>query len=154
MKKGVSHAVLSPGETKNHIVRTKFKRPLNPIQQKGRRIPIALQGMATEIQRLRKQGHIVKLFAIGRRGKKKGKCWFFPHMRRDIFDTPLQYHWIPVVRSITIKPFAVKQMNISSFQTPRRASRYETVFSSKPTVSEFDPNFQYYHLKITNNGSR
>ncbi len=50
------------GKIKNHIVRTKFKRPLRPIQQKGRRIPLALQAkVSTEISRLTKQGHIVKL---------------------------------------------------------------------------------------------
>ena len=40
----------------------KFKKPLQPVQQKGRRIPIALQDkVATEIQRLTSEGRIRKL---------------------------------------------------------------------------------------------
>ncbi len=50
------------GKIKNHIVRTKFKKPLQPTQQKGRRIPLALQNkVAVEIKRLTKEGHIIKL---------------------------------------------------------------------------------------------
>ena len=62
MRKDFPNLFCRQGKIENHIVRTKFKRPLKPIQQKGRRIPIALRGkVATEIQRLRKQGHIMKL---------------------------------------------------------------------------------------------
>ncbi len=50
------------GKIKNHVVRTKFKKPLQATQQKGRRIPIALQEkVADEITRLMKEGHIKKL---------------------------------------------------------------------------------------------
>ncbi len=52
------------GQINNHIVRTKFKTPLNATQQKGRRIPIALQEKVhEEIKRLLKNGHIKKLKA-------------------------------------------------------------------------------------------
>ncbi len=52
------------GQINNHIVRTKFKTPLKATQQKGRRIPIALQDKVhEEIMRLLKNGHIKKLKA-------------------------------------------------------------------------------------------
>ena len=52
------------GLINNHIVRTKFKTPLNATQQKGRRIPIALQDKVhEEIRRLLKNGHIKKVKA-------------------------------------------------------------------------------------------
>ena len=47
---------------KNHIVKTKFEKLFQATQQKGRRIPIALQQkVADEITRLTKEGHIKKL---------------------------------------------------------------------------------------------
>ncbi len=50
------------GRIKNHIVRAKFKKPLQAVQQKGRRVPIALQNkVAEEIRRLTREGHIKKL---------------------------------------------------------------------------------------------
>ena len=50
------------GESKNHTVSTKFKYPLCPIQEKGRRIPIHIQDkVQTELDKLLKEGHIEKL---------------------------------------------------------------------------------------------
>ena len=50
------------GESKNHTVSTKFKYPLCPIQEKGRRIPIHIQDkVQTELEKLLKEGHIKKL---------------------------------------------------------------------------------------------
>ena len=50
------------GESKNHTVSTKFKYPLCPIQEKGRRIPIHIQDkVQTELEKLLKEGHIEKL---------------------------------------------------------------------------------------------
>ncbi len=50
------------GRIKNHIVRTKFRQPLQATQQKGRRTPLALQEkVAIEIRRLTKETHIIKL---------------------------------------------------------------------------------------------
>ena len=48
--------------SKNHIVSSKFKYPLCPIQEKGRRIPIQLQDkVEKEIEKLLTEGHITKL---------------------------------------------------------------------------------------------
>ncbi len=50
------------GQANNHVVHTKFKRPFVPTQQKGRRVPVALQPrVEAEIQRLIAEGHIQKL---------------------------------------------------------------------------------------------
>ena len=50
------------GESKNHTVSTKFKYPLCPIPEKGRRIPIHIQDkVQTELDKLLKEGHIEKL---------------------------------------------------------------------------------------------
>ena len=50
------------GESKNYTVYTKFKYPLCPIQEKGRRIPIHIQDkVQTELDKLLSEGHIEKL---------------------------------------------------------------------------------------------
>ena len=50
------------GRSKNHRVHLVFKYPLVPIQEKGRRTPIHIQDrVVTEIKKLIKKGHIVKL---------------------------------------------------------------------------------------------
>ena len=50
------------GISKNHIVSSKFKYPLCPIQEKRRRIPIHIQDkIETEIEKLLTEGHITKL---------------------------------------------------------------------------------------------
>ena len=50
------------GESKNHTVNTKFKYPLCPIQEKGRRISIHIQDkVQTELDKLLSEGHIEKL---------------------------------------------------------------------------------------------
>ena len=50
------------GISKNHIVSSKFKYPLCPIQEKGRRIPIHIQDkVEKEIEKLLTEGHITKL---------------------------------------------------------------------------------------------
>ena len=50
------------GESKNHTVSTKFKYPLCPTQEKGRRIPIHIQvKVQTELEKLLSEGHIRKL---------------------------------------------------------------------------------------------
>ena len=50
------------GISKNHIVRSKFKYPLRPIQEKRRRIPIHIQDkVEKEIEKLLTEGHIIKL---------------------------------------------------------------------------------------------
>ena len=50
------------GESKNHTVNTKFKYPLCPIQEKGRRIPIHIQDkVQAELDKLLAEGHIEKL---------------------------------------------------------------------------------------------
>ena len=50
------------GISKNHIVSSKFKYPLCPIQEKGRRIPIHIQDkVEKEIEKLLTDGHITKL---------------------------------------------------------------------------------------------
>ncbi len=50
------------GRFNNHVVTTKFVKRFEAKQQKGRRIPIALQErVATEIERLIKEGHIERL---------------------------------------------------------------------------------------------
>ena len=50
------------GELKHHVINTKFKYPLNPIQEKGRRIPIHIQGkVQNELDKLLSEGHITKL---------------------------------------------------------------------------------------------
>ena len=55
-------SLFTQGIIKNHVIRTKFKKPLQATQQKGRRIPIALQEkVADEITRLMKEGLIKKL---------------------------------------------------------------------------------------------
>ena len=50
------------GVSKNHIVSSKFKYPLCPIQKKVRRIPIHIQDkVEKEIEKLLIEGHITKL---------------------------------------------------------------------------------------------
>ena len=50
------------GRFNNHVVRTKFLSRFEAEQQKGRRIPTALQErVATEIERLIKEGHVERL---------------------------------------------------------------------------------------------
>ena len=50
------------GESKNHVVNTKIKHPLCPIQEKGRRIPIHIQDkVQAELSKLLSEGHITKL---------------------------------------------------------------------------------------------
>ena len=50
------------GESINHVVNTKFKYPLCPIQEKGRRIPIHMQDkVQAELSKLLSKGHITKL---------------------------------------------------------------------------------------------
>ena len=50
------------GISKNHILSSKFKYPLCPIQEKGRRIPIHIQNkVEKEIEKLLTEGHITKL---------------------------------------------------------------------------------------------
>ena len=50
------------GESKNHVVNTKFKYPLLPIQEKGRRIPIRIQDkVQAKLSELLLEGHITKL---------------------------------------------------------------------------------------------
>ena len=50
------------GISKNHIASSKFKYPLCPIQEKGRRIPIHIQDkVEKEIEKLLTEGHITKL---------------------------------------------------------------------------------------------
>ena len=47
------------GCSKNHVVSTKFKYPLCPLQEKGRRIPIHIQEKVyEEMKKLLKEGHI------------------------------------------------------------------------------------------------
>ncbi len=47
------------GRAPNHIVKTKFKTPFVPTQQKGRRVPVALQSrVETELKRLMAEGHV------------------------------------------------------------------------------------------------
>ena len=50
------------GISKNHIVSSKFKYSLCPIQEEGRRIPIHIQDKAEkEMEKLLTEGHITKL---------------------------------------------------------------------------------------------
>ena len=50
------------GCSKNHVVSTKFKYPLCPSQEKGRRIPIHIQEKVhEEMEKLLKEGHIKRL---------------------------------------------------------------------------------------------
>ena len=50
------------GESKHHVVNKKFKYPLCPIQEKGRRIPIHIHGkVQNELDKLLSEGHITKL---------------------------------------------------------------------------------------------
>ena len=50
------------GCSKDHVVSTKFKYPLCPLQEKGRRIPIHIQEKVyEEIKKLLKEGHIKRL---------------------------------------------------------------------------------------------
>ena len=50
------------GESKNHVVNTKLKYPLCPTQEKGRRIPIHIQGkVQDELDKLLSEGHMTKL---------------------------------------------------------------------------------------------
>ena len=50
------------GKSKHHIVKTTFHKNVVAKQQKGRRIPINLQDrVEKELQKLTKEGHIVKL---------------------------------------------------------------------------------------------
>ena len=47
------------GCSKNHVVSTKFKYPLCPLQEKGRRIPRYIQEKVyEEMKKLLKEGHI------------------------------------------------------------------------------------------------
>ena len=50
------------GCSKNHVDSTKFKYPLCPLQEKGRRIPIHIQGkMYEETEKLLTEGHLKRL---------------------------------------------------------------------------------------------
>ena len=50
------------GCSKNHVVSTKIKYPLCPLQEKGRRIPIHIQEeVHVEMNKLLKEGHIERL---------------------------------------------------------------------------------------------
>ena len=50
------------GESKNHTLYTKFKYPLCPIQEKGRRIPIHIQNkVQSELEKLLAEGRIKKM---------------------------------------------------------------------------------------------
>ena len=50
------------GCSKNHVVSTKFKYPLCPLQEKGRRIPIHIQEKVHKVmEKLLKEGHIKRL---------------------------------------------------------------------------------------------
>ena len=50
------------GESKKHIVNTKFKYPLCPIQEKSKRIPIHIQEKwQEEVEKLLSEGRITKL---------------------------------------------------------------------------------------------
>ena len=50
------------GRSIHHVVSTTFKYPLCPIQKKGRRIPIHVQGkVEKEIEKLQLEGHIQRL---------------------------------------------------------------------------------------------
>ena len=61
------------GFSKNHIVSSKFKHPLCPIQEKGRRIPIRIQDkVEKEIEKLLTEGQITKL------DKCTSDCFFPP----------------------------------------------------------------------------
>ena len=51
------------GISKKHIVSSKFKYTLCPIQEKGRRIPIHIQDkVEKEIEKILTEGHITKLY--------------------------------------------------------------------------------------------
>ena len=61
-KKKLSSVFDRQGESKHHVVNTKFKYPLCPILEKGRRIPIHIQGkMQNEHDKLLSEGHTTKL---------------------------------------------------------------------------------------------
>ena len=61
------------GISKNHIVGSKFKSPLCPTQEKGRRIPIHIQDkVEKEIEKLLTEGHIIKL------DKRTSDCFIAP----------------------------------------------------------------------------
>ena len=61
------------GESKNHVVNTKFKFPLCPIQENGRRIPIHIQEkVQAELSKLLSEGHITKL------DKRTSDCFIAP----------------------------------------------------------------------------
>ena len=50
------------GISKNHILSSKFKYPLCPIQEQGRKIPIHIQEkLEKDIKKLLTEGHITKL---------------------------------------------------------------------------------------------
>ena len=50
------------GRSVHHVVSTTFKYPLCPIQEKGRRMPIHVQGkVEKEIEKLLLEGHVQKL---------------------------------------------------------------------------------------------
>ena len=50
------------GRSKNHVAKSKFHKDIQPIHQKGRRIPINLQEKVnTELKKLLDEKHIVKL---------------------------------------------------------------------------------------------
>ena len=61
------------GRSIHHVVSTTFKYPLCPIQEKGRRIPIHVQGkVEKEIEKLLLEGHIQRL------DKCTGDCFIAP----------------------------------------------------------------------------
>ena len=50
------------GCSRNHVVSTKFKYPLCPLQEKGRRVPIHIQEKVhEETEKLLKEGHILRM---------------------------------------------------------------------------------------------
>ena len=61
------------GDSKHHAVNTKFKYPLCPIQEKGRRIPIHIQGkVLAELDKLLSEGSKTKL------DKRTSGCFIAP----------------------------------------------------------------------------
>ena len=56
------HLFTRTGSFNNHVVRTKFQSPFIAKQQKGRRVPLALQQrVADELNRLIREGHVERL---------------------------------------------------------------------------------------------
>ena len=61
------------GKSKNHVVSTKFKYLLCPIQEKGQRIPFHIQDKVhAELNKLLSEGHIEKL------DKRTSDCFIAP----------------------------------------------------------------------------